>query len=52
MTAKLTFWSVKFEIFETQFAKVNSLEIFSHKNIFSQGIIINLTTGFQLIFEK
>ena len=27
--------SVKFTIFETQFPKVSSLEIFSHKNIFS-----------------
>ena len=26
--------SVKFSIFETKFAKVSSLEIFSHKNIF------------------
>ena len=36
--------SVKFAIFETQFAKVSSLEIFSHENIFSQGIT-NLTDG-------
>ena len=27
--------SVKFAIFETQFAKVSPLEIFSHENIFS-----------------
>ena len=27
--------SVKFAIFETQFTKVSSLEIFSHENIFS-----------------
>ena len=35
---------VKFGIFETHFAKVKSLEIFSHKNIFSKGII-NLTNS-------
>ena len=35
---------MKFAIFETQFAKVNSLEIFSHENLFSKGII-NLTNG-------
>ena len=36
--------SVKFAIFKTQFAKVSSLEIFSHQNIFFWGII-NLTNG-------
>ena len=36
--------SMKLAIFNTQFAKVSSLEIFSHKNIFSKGII-NLTNG-------
>ena len=34
--------SLKFVIFETNFAKVSSLEIFSHKNILSWGIS-NLT---------
>ena len=33
---------VKFAIFETQFAKVSSLEMISRENIFSLGII-NLT---------
>ena len=35
---------VKFAIFETQFAKVSSLEIISREIIFSLGII-NLTNG-------
>ena len=34
--------SVKFAIFETKFAKVSSLVIFSHENILSSGTI-NLT---------
>ena len=36
--------SMKFAVFETQFTKLSFLEIFSHKNIFSRGII-NLTNG-------
>ena len=42
---------MKFAIFETQFAKVSSLEIFSHKNIFFEGII-NLTYGKGLHAQK
>ena len=34
---------MKFAIFKTQFAKVSSLETFSHKKILPQGII--LTNG-------
>ena len=40
----LAITSMKFAIFEIQFAKVSSLEIFSHKNLFSYGIM-NLTNG-------
>ena len=43
--------SMKFAIFETQFAKVISLEIFSLKNIFSEGIF-NLTNGKGLFAQK
>ena len=43
--------SVKFVIFETNFAKVSSLEIFSHKNILSWGIS-NLTNVRACIYTQ
>ena len=55
---KLNFWFVleipfvKFAIFEAQFPKVSSLEIFSHKNIISHEGIINLTNDKDLCAQK
>ena len=43
---------VKFAIFEAQFPKVNSLEIFSHKNIISHKGIIDLTNDKGLHAQK
>ena len=43
--------SVKFAIFETKFAKVSSLVIFSHENILSSGII-NVTNVKRIKISK
>ena len=43
---------VKFTIFEAQFPKVGSLEIFSRKNIISHEGIINLTNDKGLYAQK
>ena len=43
---------IKFTIFEAQFPKVSSLEIFSHKNIISHEGSINLTNDKGLYAQK